>query len=124
MECYSNKWDCEQGRGMDIFRKGKFELVVLTKTKLKGNGEVSWCGVNGIIAGVQEMERSKEGMAVLLNDVWHNAVIDFGCVSSRILWIKFKFSRVKVCAVVGCGYNEGIVEEREKFWNDMEMDYM
>ena len=47
----------------------------------------------------------------LLNDVWHNAVIDFGCVSSRILWIKFKFSRVKVCVVVGYGPNEGNVRK-------------
>ena len=28
----------------------------MTETKLKGNGEVSWYWVNGIIAGVQEME--------------------------------------------------------------------
>ena len=79
---------------MDVFQKGKFELLALTETKLKRNGEVSWCGVNGIIVGVQEMERAREGVAVLLNDVWHSAVIDFGCIGSRI---KFKFSRVKVC---------------------------
>ena len=59
-------------------------------------------------------------MAVLLNDVWHSAVIDFGCVISRILWIKFKFSWVKVCVVVGYGRNEGSSEEREKFWNDLD----
>ena len=50
------------------FRKGKFELFALTETKLKGNGERSCCGVNGIIDGVQEMERGREGVAVLLND--------------------------------------------------------
>ena len=47
------------------------------------------------------MEKAREGVAVLLNDVGHSAVVDFGCVSSRILWIKFKSSRVKVCGVVG-----------------------
>ena len=30
-------------------------------------------GVNGIIAGSQEMERAREGMAILLSDMWHNA---------------------------------------------------
>ena len=45
---------------VDVFRKGKFALLVLTVTKLKGNGEVSWCGVNGIIAGVYEIEKDKE----------------------------------------------------------------
>ena len=42
---------------MDVFREGKFELLALTEKKLKGNGEVSCCGVNGIIADVQELER-------------------------------------------------------------------
>ena len=38
---------------MNVFRKGKFALLALTETKFKGNGEVSWLGVN---AGVQEMK--------------------------------------------------------------------
>ena len=69
---------------------GKFELLAL-----KENREVSWCVVNGIIA--EEIERTREGVAVLLNDVWHSAVIDFICVRSRILCVKFKFSWVKIC---------------------------
>ena len=40
-----------------------------------------------------------------------SAVIDFGCVSSRILWIKFKFSRIRVCVVVGYEPSEGDFEE-------------
>ena len=66
-------------------REGKFELLALTETKLKGNGKVTWSGVNGIIAGVQEMERAREGVAILLINVWHSAVIDFGCVSTSLL---------------------------------------
>ena len=41
-------------------------------------------------------------------------------VLARILWIKFKFSRVKVCVGMGYGPNEGIGGERERFWNDMD----
>ena len=85
---------------VDVFRKRKFEFLALIETKLKGYGEVSCCGVSGIIADVQEIERVKEGVAVLMNDGWHSALIDFGCVGSRILWVKFRFSRVKVCVVV------------------------
>ena len=54
---------------VDVFRTGKFELLALTETKLKGNGEISWCGVNGITSGVQEMERARKGVDVLLNGV-------------------------------------------------------
>ena len=53
MECEINKWNWEEGGGGVVFRKGKLELLALTETKLMRNGEVSWCGVNGIIAGVQ-----------------------------------------------------------------------
>ena len=88
----TEKWE----EVVNVFREGKFELLPLTEMKLKGNGELSWCGVNGIIAGVQEMKRVREGVAILLNDVWHSAVVYFGCVISRILWIKFTFSRIKV----------------------------
>ena len=104
---------------MKVFREGKLKLLALTETKLKENGEVSWCGVNGIIAGVLEMKRAREGVAIVLNDVWHSAVIDFGCVSYRIIGIKFKFSKVKVCVVVEYGSNEDD-EERDRFWNGMD----
>ena len=45
---------------VDIFKKGKFELLSLTETKLKWKGEVSWFGVNVIFAGFHEMERARE----------------------------------------------------------------
>ena len=48
-------------------------------------------------------------MAVL-NDVWHSAVIDFGCASSRMLWIKF--SRVKVLALMKFGEETTSEESR------------
>ena len=93
----------------------------MIETKFKGNGEVLLCGVNGIIADVKGVERAKKWVAILLNDVWHSAVIDFICVSSRILWIKFRFSRIKVCMLVGYVPKEGNGEERERFWNGLDM---
>ena len=54
---------------VNVFRKGKFKLLALNETKLKGDGKVSWYGVNGIISCIQEMERAREGVAILLNDV-------------------------------------------------------
>ena len=55
---------------VDVFRKEEFELIAFTETKLIQNGEVSWCRVNG----VQEIERARGGVAVLMN-VWHSAMI-------------------------------------------------
>ena len=61
-------------------------MLALTETKLEGEGEVSWSGVNVIFAGVQEMERAREGVTVLLNNVWHSAVVKCEYISSKILW--------------------------------------
>ena len=52
------------------------------------------------IADIQKIEGDREGVAVLMKDLWHSAVIDFGCVSSRTIWVKFNFSSVKICIVV------------------------
>ena len=35
----------------------------------------------GRFHGVQDIERTREGVAVLMRDVWHNAVIDFVCLA-------------------------------------------
>ena len=107
---------------VDVFRVGKFELFALTNTELKVNEEVSWYGVNCIIVSVQEMERALERVAILFNDVWHSAIIDFGCFSFRISWIKFKILRVKVCVVLRYGPNEGDGEEKDIFWNERILD--
>ena len=56
-----------------------------------------------------------------MNDVWHSEVVKYGCVSSRILWIKFKFSRVKVCVMVGYGPNEGDGEEIDRIASGMDI---
>ena len=46
---------------VDIFKKGKFELLALMVTKLKGKGEVSWSRISVRFASVQEMERARDG---------------------------------------------------------------
>ena len=56
--------------------------------------------MNGIIAGVGEIERARDGVAVLMNYVWHCAMTEFGCVTSRTLKLGSSFSRVKICVVV------------------------
>ena len=42
------------------------------------------------------MERARAAVVTLLNDVWHSAVVDLGCVSSGILWIKV-FNGLSLC---------------------------
>ena len=46
--------------------------------------------------------------------MYGSAVVEYGCVSSRIVWIKFSFQGLN-CVVVGY---EGNGEERDRVWND------
>ena len=44
------------------------ESFTLMETKLKENGEISWCRVNSISASVQKIERVREVVAILINN--------------------------------------------------------
>ena len=66
MDCKQDNRVAKREEVVDVFRKGKLEFLALTETKLKRNGKVSRCGVNGSIVGVQELERAREGVAVLV----------------------------------------------------------
>ena len=59
-------------------------------------------------------------MEVLLNRMWYNAVNQFKCIRSRILWVKSKYPRRKECVVVVYGNTNRESEEKEKFWNDLD----
>src|SRR5678815_2945242 len=45
---------------MDVFRKGKFDLLAVTETKMKGNGENEWCGVKCVCVLVWKGMRGEE----------------------------------------------------------------
>ena len=61
------------------------------------------------------MERVRKDLAILLNNVWHSALIDFGYVNFIILLIKL-FSRVQVHVIMGYDTSESDCEERDRFW--------
>ena len=45
-----------------MFLDRDIRVACLDGDKLKGNGELSWCGVNDIIGGAQQMERARVGV--------------------------------------------------------------
>ena len=70
---------------MDVFRKGKFDLLTVTETKMKGNVLIEWCGVKCVCAGVERNERGRKGIAILMSDLWYRTMVDFVYVSTRML---------------------------------------
>ena len=51
---------------VDMFRKRKMDVLVLSETKVKGIGEREWEGERVIVSGVSERMRAREGVAVLI----------------------------------------------------------
>lgn len=44
---------------------------------------------------------------MLLCGEWYKAIVGFECVKLKIMWVKLKFYKVKVCVLVMCGvYND------------------
>src|SRR5678815_4492955 len=46
-------------------------------------------------------------------------MVDFVCVSTRSLKVKFKFEKVKICVVATYDPSEGNVEKRTIFWDNL-----
>ena len=59
-------------------------------------------------AGVERNYRAREGVAVLMNNLLHRSMVKFVCMSPRILMVKFKFEKVKVCVVVRVIHLRGV----------------
>ena len=59
---------------VEVFKKRKFELL----DDIDGVKR-EW---RGITASVHEIERARECVTILLNNVWHSLVIAFGCNNS------------------------------------------
>ena len=67
----------EKREVVSVFRKGKFDSFVMINVRRKGNREILWHGVRGICVEVQENESAREGVTVLLNNMWYSAVFEF-----------------------------------------------
>lgn len=57
-------------------------------------------GVKCVRAGVGEQRRCKEGVGLLMNVKWIEAINDFVCVNSSCMHVKFKFAKVRVAVVI------------------------
>ena len=73
---------------------GRLPSLVTRRNYVNRLGTWNVRRINDIIAGVQDIKRSRSGVALLLSDVWNSAVDDLGCVSSGSLWVKFTFSSI------------------------------
>ena len=78
---------CEIG---ELFERRKLDVLALSETKMKGQGESMFGNVKGRISGIVN-GRAKEGVALLLSDRMNECVTEWKEVSSRVMWVKNKW---------------------------------
>ena len=107
---------CEIGK---MFVNRKLDMLALSETKIKGNGERKFDNVIGICSGV-ERGRAREGVAILMSERMKQKLVEWKEVSSRLLWVRVKIGRE--CWSFVSAYGPGLErteEERVEFWNEL-----
>src|SRR5678815_3139166 len=103
-----------------MFEEKRLDVLGLTETKLKGKREMDFGKYKGMISGVNERVRAREGVGIVMRkEVWDKVRL-CSQVSSRIMWVKVKFGGemwVFICAYAPV--NGAREEERERFWSEL-----
>lgn len=103
-----------------MFQERKLDILGVTETKLKGKKEVEFGEFKGVVSGVNERVRAREGVGIVMRkEVWEK-VREWRQVSSRVMWVRVKFGGerwVFICAYAPV--NGAREEERERFWNEL-----
>src|SRR5678815_4689726 len=84
-----------------MFEEKRLDVLGLTETKLKGKREMEFGKYKGMISGVNERVRAREGVGIVMKkEVWDKVRV-CSQVSARIMWVKVKFGGemwVFICA--------------------------
>ena len=104
----------------DMFKERKMDVLALSETKVKGKGEREWESERLVVSGVSERCRAREGVAVMIKRSLWGSVVEYKCVSSRLLWVRMKVAgeRIVIVGVYGPGM-ERSENEREVFWESL-----
>ena len=54
----------------EMFKSRSLDLLAVSETKLKGEGEVMFGGYKGVISGVSEKVRAREGVGIVISEVY------------------------------------------------------
>ena len=59
--------------------------MAVSETKLKGEGEVMFGGYKGVISGVSEKVRAREGVGIVISDKWWRYVKKIKRINARLM---------------------------------------
>ena len=102
---------------VDMFKERKMDVLALSETKVKEEGEREWEGERVIVFGVPYRCRAREGVAVVIKRRLWGSITKYKCVSPRMMWVKLKVAgeKIVIVGVYGPGM-ERSENERDAFW--------
>ena len=102
-----------------MFVRRKLDVLALSETKMKGEGEREFGPVKGRVSGVVG-GRGREGVGLLLSEELRKSVREWCEVSSRLMWVRVQLGSEKWVFVSAYGPgSEKSEEERELFWEKL-----
>ena len=106
---------------VQVLEDAKVDICGMTETKWKGVGMKEWEYGVGICAGVNENERAKEGVCMMVSKKWKENIREYGWVGSRIVWVRLKVG-IQMWAIV-CVYaptEDRVTRVKDEFWANVE----
>ena len=85
VECEGVNEGWKRSSVIQVMRERKYDVLALSETKLKGNGMIEWDGVKGVKSGIGERGRAMEGVAVLMNEIMWQDMVEYKEVDNRII---------------------------------------
>src|SRR6201990_2982289 len=76
-----------------VMEESRLDILALTETKLKGEGDLAFGKYRGLYAEVNERVRAREGVAIVMRDEWWSCVKERGRMWARIVWGRLRLER-------------------------------
>src|SRR5678816_3475932 len=73
-----------------VCKERGIDICALSETKLKGKREEWFGSYRGLVSGVSERVRAREGVEIIMKEELWEYVKESKFVSSRLMWVKMK----------------------------------
>ncbi|XP_052757031.1 craniofacial development protein 2-like [Galleria mellonella] len=104
----------------EMMSERRIDVLGVSETKKKGCSITTYDRYTGYWSGVNDSERSSQGVGVILSERMNASVKEFEFVSPRLLWIRLKVGLTRIFLL--CAYAPGMSKPpkvREDFWDSV-----
>ncbi|XP_052756330.1 craniofacial development protein 2-like [Galleria mellonella] len=104
----------------EMMSERRIDVLGVSETKKKGCSITTYDRYTGYWSGVNDSERSSQGVGVILSERMNASVKEFEFVSPRLLWIRLKVGLTRIFLL--CAYAPDMSKPpkvREDFWDSV-----